>query len=309
MPKIGITCGDPAGVGPEIVARWLKQQSTLKPEEVVLIGYDHWIRQNRPTSDGPAISVGDPEFVPIPGEPSREGSRIALSALEEAAAAVTRGDVEALVTCPISKKWIQSAGFTYPGQTEFFAERWGGEPTMAFAGRKLKVSLVTWHIPLQEVPDAIDASALERAVRNSTRWLQRIGIESPRLGVCGLNPHAGEGGMLGSEEYDRINPILKDLQPTYPGLSLCEPGDTVFWRQLQGEFDLVIALYHDQGLAPLKTLEFDQAVNISLGLPFIRTSPDHGTAFDAAREGKAGIQSFSQAVTWAARLAGTDFSS
>lgn len=308
MPKIGITCGEPAGVGPQVVARWLETQTLLNPEEIVLIGYDHWIRQNRPTSHGLAFSVGDPEFVPVPGEPSKASARIAMSALEEGAAAVQRGDVEALVTCPISKKMIQSVGFTHPGQTEFFAEQWGGDPTMAFAGERLKVSLVTWHIPLRDVPDAINAQLLERTVRNSHRWLNHLGVSSPRMAVCGLNPHAGEGGVLGTEEYDQINPLLKDLQPSYPGLTLCEPGDTVFWRQLQGEFDLVIALYHDQGLGPLKTLEFDQAVNISLGLPFIRTSPDHGTAFDAARKGPVEIRSFSNAVAWAVRLAGMDFS-
>jgi len=307
MAKIGITCGDPSGVGPEIVARWLQTQTLLRPDEVILIGYDHWIRQNRPTSTGPAISVGDPDFVPVPGKPGLEGTRIAIEALKAAASGVESGAFDAVVTCPVSKKWMQDAKWYYPGQTEFFAERWGGEPTMAFVGEAMRVSLVTWHLPLEAVPGAVNAKALERTVRNSCCWLNHIGVDEPRIGVCGLNPHAGEGGLLGSEEYDRINPALKDLQPRYPGLSLCEPADTLFWRHLRGEFDLVIALYHDQGLAPLKTMDFERAVNLTLGLRHIRTSPDHGTGHAIAGKGVASPESFSRAVEQANKLAGVNF--
>ena len=308
MPRIAITCGDPAGVGPEVAARWLAEQNGLGPDEVVLIGYDHWIRQHRPSSSSPVVSVGDPDFVPRPGKPSREGARIALEALEAAAAGAREGRFPAVVTGPVSKKWLQQVGFTHPGQTEFFEDAWGGKATMAFAGRRMRVVLATWHCPLGEVPLRLDRRVLERAIRNGVAWMRAVGMDAPRIAVCGLNPHAGEGGLLGTEEYDWIDPFLNDLRPEFPGLSACLPGDTVFWRHLQGEFDLVLALYHDQGLAPLKALEFEEAVNLTLGCPYVRTSPDHGTAYSLAGTGKARVESFANAVEWALRLAEARFS-
>ncbi len=303
MPKIAITCGDPSGVGPEIVSSWLKHQSVLPADDVVLIGYDHWIRQNRPSSRAEVIPVGDPDFVPRPGDPTPEGAGIAAQALEAAAQAAESGQVDAVVTCPVSKKWMQEAGFYYPGQTEFFAERWAGEPTMAFAGDRMRVALVTWHIPFREVPQYINLPELERTIRHTATFLGKLGLRQPRIGVCGLNPHAGEEGILGSEEYDVINPALNSLRPEFPGLSTCQPADTVFFRHLNGEFDVVVALYHDQGLGPLKTVDFETAVNLTLGLRHVRTSPDHGTAFDLAGKGKAQTTSFARAVDYAVLLA------
>lgn len=303
MRRIAVTCGDPAGIGPEVAARWLREQSRLDPDEIVLIGYDHWIRQNRPSSSSPAISVGDPEFVPVAGKPTREGAQVAAAALEAAARGAVAGDFDAVVTGPVSKKWMQNTGWPYRGQTEFFADHWEGEPTMAFFGLKLKVALVTWHLPLEEVPAAVTPERLQRTVRHATGWLRALGIEQPRLGVCGLNPHAGEAGLLGVEEHDRLDPALRDLQPEFPGLSLCQPADSLFWRALQNEFDLVIALYHDQGLAPLKTVEFEEAAQVTLGLAHIRTSPDHGTAFGIAGLNQASARSFDQAIQMARLLA------
>ena len=173
---------------------------------------------------------------------------------------------------------------------------------MAFAGRELRVVLATWHIPFAEVPHALDAPALSRAVAAADRLARSLGATSPRIGVCGLNPHAGEDGLLGDDERLRLDPILDTLRPHHPGLSRCLPGDTVFWRHRRGDFDAVVALYHDQGLAPVKTLEFESAVNISLGLPFLRTSPDHGTAFDIAGRGVADTGSWDHAVRLARRL-------
>ena len=302
MPRIAITCGDPAGVGPEITARWLGGRDLLQPDEITLIGYDHWIRQNRPHSRSPVVSIGDPDFVPRPGEPTREGARIAADALEAAASGAREGRFDGVVTAPVSKKWLQDCGFYYPGQTEFFADRWDGDPTMAFAGESMRVALVTWHVPFRDVPAGVNRKTVERTVGHAMGFLEKLGVDRPRVGVCGLNPHAGEGGLLGTEEYDEIDPILKDLQPRYPGLSLCQPGDTVFWRHRRGEFDLVIALYHDQGLGPLKALEFDRAVNITLGLRYVRTSPDHGTAYDLAGSGRASAESFRRAVEYACLL-------
>jgi 4-hydroxythreonine-4-phosphate dehydrogenase len=207
-----------------------------------------------------------------------------------------------VVTGPVSKERLARVGYTWPGQTEFFAAQWGGEPVMAFCGGKLRVVLATWHIPLCEVPQALGPQLLHRTVAAADALGRAEGIAGPRIGVCGLNPHAGEAGLLGEEERDFIDPALVKLRAEFPGLSLCQPGDTLFARALRGEFDVVIALYHDQGLAPLKVIDFDEAVNVTLGLPHVRTSPDHGTAFGIAGKGVASAASFTNAVMVARRL-------
>lgn len=250
-----------------------------------------------------ACPVGDQGFALNPGEPSEAGAEIARLALEEAAMGCREGRYRAVVTGPVSKSWMHRVGWDFPGQTEFFAARWHGEPTMAFAGGKLRVVLASWHIPLELVPGAIHRESLTRAITNADLLCRRLGSDSPRIAVCGLNPHAGEDGLIGFEEKGHLNPILEDLRTQFPGLSACLPGDTVFWRQLQGEFDVVIALYHDQGLAPLKTIDFDTSVNCTLGLPFIRTSPDHGTAYGLAGTGRASATSFTNAVKLCQQLA------
>ena len=193
---------------------------------------------------------------------------------------------------------------------------------MAFCGGKLRVVLATWHVPLSEVPSRLRPQLLHRTVKaadelarvfSPTAGASEATLEDdpalvysrgylPKIGVCGLNPHAGEGGLIGREEIEVINPTLQKLRVEFPGLSQCEPGDTLFARQLGGEFDVVVALYHDQGLAPLKVIDFDTAVNVTLGLPHVRTSPDHGTGFGIARKGIARATSFANAVTVARRL-------
>jgi 4-hydroxythreonine-4-phosphate dehydrogenase len=164
------------------------------------------------------------------------------------------------------------------------------------------VVLATWHIPLHEVPRRLGPHLLHRAAAAADTLCRAEGIAAPRIGVCGLNPHAGEEGLLGHEERDLLDPALDHLRAEFPGLSRCQPGDTLFARALRGEFDAVIALYHDQGLAPLKLIDFDEAVNVTLGLPHVRTSPDHGTAFGIAGQGRARGTSFTNAVTVARRL-------
>ena len=299
--RIAITCGDPAGVGPEVIARWVKNHPEHH-EDICLIGPHHWLRQHRGSNAVETVPLGDPEFIIEPGKPSVEGAAIARDALFEAANGTSGGKYRAVVTGPTSKEWMQQAGFFYPGQTEFFAEHWGDEPTMAFAGDKLRVALVTWHIPLKEVPKALSFAKVERAIMNLKTLLQAEEIAEPRIAVCGLNPHAGEGGILGNEEVSLLDPWLDDLRPMLPGLSKCLPGDTVFWRQLQGDFDGVVAMYHDQALGPLKTLDFDRAVNVTLGLPHVRTSPDHGTGFGIAGQGIASSTSFANAFSLAQLL-------
>lgn len=298
--KLAITCGDPAGVGPEIIAAWL----AAYPEEtgdIAVLGPEQWLAELRAQVE--KISVGPAEFAATPGRPTPEGAAVALAAMERAAAGCVNGEFAGVVTGPVSKSGLARVGFAFPGQTEFFATRWGGEPTMAFCGGELLVVLLTWHIPLREVFSHLTKPNFERAVRAADELARAAaGVDAPRIGVCGLNPHAGEGGLMGHEEQQIIEPILAGLRGKFFGLSRCEPADTIFGRALRGEFDVIVALYHDQGLAPLKTVEFDEAVNVTLGLPFVRTSPDHGTAFGIAGQGVARLGSFANAVRVARRL-------
>lgn len=298
-PRLAFTCGDPAGVGPEIIAAWL----AAHPDEasgVAVIGPARWLEALPGAVE--RVPVGLEEFSAVPGQPSAEGALVAWAALERAAAGALGGEFSAVVTGPVSKAGLAAIGFVHPGQTEFFAARWGGEPVMAFCGGRLRVVLATWHVPLHEVARRLGPHLLRRTVAAADALCRAEGVAHPRIGVCGLNPHAGEGGLLGTEERDFIDPALDLLRPGYPGLSRCEPGDTLFARSLRGEFDAVIALYHDQGLAPLKLVDFDEAVNVTLGLPHVRTSPDHGTAFGLAGRGLARGTSFANAVTVARRL-------
>jgi 4-hydroxythreonine-4-phosphate dehydrogenase len=222
--------------------------------------------------------------------------------MERAAAGCLDGAFAGVVTGPVSKERLAAIGYPFPGQTEFFAARWGGEPVMGFCGGKLRVVLATWHVALHEVARLLGPHRLRRTVQAAVDLARADGIAEPRVGVCGLNPHAGEGGLIGYEERDLINPVLAQLRKELVGLSLCESGDTLFARALRGEFDVIVALYHDQGLAPLKTVDFDESVNVTLGLPFVRTSPDHGTAFGIAGRGVARGTSFANAVSTARRL-------
>jgi 4-hydroxythreonine-4-phosphate dehydrogenase len=297
--KLAFTCGDPAGVGPEVIAAWL----TAHPAEaraVAVIGPARWLE----TLDTAAekVAVGLENFAVAPGRPAGEGALVAWAAMERAAAGCKEGTYCGVVTGPVSKAELANIGYPFPGQTEFFAARWGGEPVMAFCGGRLRVVLATWHVPLFEVTRLLGPHRLHRTLTAAVTLCQAEGIAAPRIGVCGLNPHAGEGGLLGYEERDFLNPALDHLRAEFPGVSACEPADTLFARMLRGEFDVVIALYHDQGLAPLKVIDFDEAVNVTLGLPHVRTSPDHGTAFGIAGKGVARPTSFANAVTVARRL-------
>ncbi len=300
MPKLAITCGDPAGVGPEIIEAWLKTGGGVRSAEVAVIGPARWLATL--PADVDRIAVGPADYEAAPGKPDDTGARIALAAMEEAAAGCRDRRFSGVVTGPVSKARLAGVGYAFPGQTEFFAARWGGEPVMAFCGGRLRVVLLTWHIPLREVAAQLTPANFERTVRAADALARAEEIARPRIAVCGLNPHAGEGGLLGNEEIATIDPLLDELRGGFPGLSSAQPGDTVFARQLRGEFDVVIALYHDQGLAPLKVIDFDEAVNVTLGLPFVRTSPDHGTAFGIAGKGVASATSFANAVTVARRL-------
>lgn len=302
MKKIAITCGDPSGIGPEVIASWVRHHPS-QLAGVTVLGPLSWLESELGEMPLDLEPVGPSSYQAKPGTPDPTGARVAWMALEKAAEGCRQGRFEAVVTGPTSKAAMREAGFLYPGQTEFFADRWGGEPTMAFIGKRLRVVLATWHDPLMKVASLLqDGRLLARAVRRAHLLGRALGISQPRVGVCGLNPHAGEEGLIGKEEIDLLDPQLKRLQEAHPGLTLTQPGDTIFWRALQGEFDLVVALYHDQGLAPLKALEFESAVNLTLGLPFLRVSPDHGTAFAMAGRGLARTESLSAAIELARTL-------
>lgn len=287
---IAVTCGDPAGVGPELLASWLRAHPSLA-EGVVPIGPADWI-----ATLGRGIAVGPEDYRTRPGQPDEAGQLIAIEAMELAARGVTGGRFAAVVTGPVNKQGLAGVGYAFPGQTEFFAARWQGTPVMAFAGGRMTVGLVTWHLPLAAVPAAVTAEAVRRTVLALIDLRTRLGDRRPRIAVCGLNPHAGEGGLLGSEDDAVIRPAVDALRAEGHDVTGPLPGDTVFHRHLQGEFDAVAAAYHDQGLAPLKAVDFATAANLSLGLRHVRTSPDHGTAYAIAGQGKADRGSFDAAM-------------
>jgi 4-hydroxythreonine-4-phosphate dehydrogenase len=315
VKPIALTCGDPAGLGPEIIAAWLAAHPA-EAATVAVIGPARWL-ETLPAAVT-KVPVGLEDYAATPGQPDGDGALVAWAAMERAATGTKLGEFSGVVTGPVSKERLATIGYPFPGQTEFFADRWGGDPVMCFCGGRLRVALATWHMPLHQVARALGPHLLHRTVAAADQLAKacRAGSPTPpgseagsaippyipRIGVCGLNPHAGEGGLLGYEEKDFLNPALEHLRAEFPGLSLCQPGDTLFARALRGEFDVIVALYHDQGLAPLKVIDFDEAVNVTLGLPFVRTSPDHGTAFGIAGQGKASPRSFTNAVTVARRL-------
>jgi 4-hydroxythreonine-4-phosphate dehydrogenase len=288
-PRIGITLGDCAGIGPEIVDLALQSGQVPDSAEYVVIGRE-------------------PECKP--GQPSLETARAAAAALEEAVIRARRGELEAIVTSPIHKARMYEAGFKFPGQTEFFAERCGVKNfAMLLTGGKLNVALVTTHIPLREVSRSLKQSEIVRVGLLLFDFLQRHGIQQPRIAVAGLNPHAGESGKMGREEIDIIAPAVAELNSSLvthhssPLFTGPISPDTVFRHAVEGEFDGVLCMYHDQGLIPLKLHAFHQGVNVTLGLPFPRTSPDHGTAFEIAGKRIARADSMIAAINLAVELA------
>ena len=283
QPSIGVTLGDCAGIGPEIVDLALKSGHLPDSAEYKIIG------------KYPDCSLG---------QPTVETARAAAAALEEAVTLARRGELDAVVTGPIHKARMYAAGFKFPGQTEFFAERCGVKNfAMCLTGGKLTVALVTTHIPLSEVPRALRQSEIVRVGLLLVDFLRGRSINAPRIAVAGLNPHAGESGKIGREEIEFIAPAIEELQSAVFSGPLSP--DTVFHRAVEGEFDAVLCMYHDQGLIPLKLHAFHSGVNVTLGLPFPRTSPDHGTAFEIAGKGIARPDSMIAAINLAAELAQT----
>src|ERR1043166_7321302 len=299
-PRIGITLGDCAGIGPEIVDLALKSGGVPDSAEYVVIG-----RQPNCT----------------PGRPNSETSRAAAAALEEAVTLARRGELDAIVTGPVHKARMYEAGFKFPGQTEFFAERCGVKNfAMCLTGGKITVALVTSHIPIAEVSRALKQSEIVRVALLLLGFLQRranlTGLTGQvstaakpraiRIAVAGLNPHAGESGRIGREEIDITAPAIAELKSEIrnPKSEIIGPisPDTLFHRLVEGEFDAALCMYHDQGLIPLKLHAFHTGVNVTLGLPFPRTSPDHGTAFEIAGKGIARPDSMIAAINLAVEM-------
>jgi 4-hydroxythreonine-4-phosphate dehydrogenase len=287
--RIGITLGDCAGIGPEIVELALKSGRIPDSTEYVVLG-------RHPNCK--------------PGVPTPETARAAAAALEEAVTLSRRGELEAIVTGPVHKARMYEVGFRFPGQTEFFAERCGVENfAMCLTGGNLTVALVTAHIPLHKVPRALKQSEIVRVGLLLAEFLRSRGKNAPRVVVAGLNPHAGESGKLGVEEIEIIGPAIEELNSSlvthHSSRVFTGPAspDTVFNRAIEGEFDAVLCMYHDQGLIPLKLHAFHSGVNVTLGLPFARTSPDHGTAFEIAGKEIARPDSMIAAINLAVELA------
>jgi 4-hydroxythreonine-4-phosphate dehydrogenase len=300
MKRLALTMGDPAGIGYEVIEAAFREKPALV-EEVVVIGYSKWITRLEDQFGMECMPIPTVSDI-ILGKPSIEGAANALEAMRVAAKGCEKRVFSGVVTGPISKDWCQQAGMKHPGQTEYFASHWSGEPTMAFVSKQMIVSLVTWHIPLMSVWNALTSETVSRALSNTIVLLERMGHSHPRIGVCGLNPHAGEMGRIGKEEVEFLNPLIDTLKSDAIELSGCHPADTLFYRHISGEFDAVIALYHDQALAPLKTIAFHDAVNVTLGLSHVRTSPDHGTAYGIAGKGLARPDSLISAIELALKL-------
>ena len=322
LAPLAIALGDPAGIGPEIVAAaWaMRTEQNLPPFFVV-----GDLRSVKAVWNGPIVGLGapgdaaamfphalplvqvdDPGAI-IPGEPNLPGARCALDSLEIAIGLTRTGTASGIVTAPVSKAQLYAIGFTHPGQTEFIAERCGvagGNVVMMLAGPSLRTVPVTIHTAFAQVPHVLTTDLIVSRARVTARGLQRdFGIADPRLAVAGLNPHAGESGTLGRQEIDIIMPAIESLRAE--GFDVIGPlsADAMFHPIARAKYDAAICMYHDQALIPLKTIHFDDGVNITLGLPIVRTSPDHGTAFDIAGKGIASAEAMIAAIRMAGEAA------
>ncbi|MBI3874386.1 MAG: 4-hydroxythreonine-4-phosphate dehydrogenase PdxA [Verrucomicrobia bacterium] len=314
--RIGIPLGDATGIGPEVALKAVAAEAQSDGAEFVLIGSEAVIEQTKSQLKlvlPPRVrmlGVGNEQFPSTLPHGAPAVANAALAWLREGAQRCLRGELDALVTAPVNKGAIIRTGNDFIGQTEFLSELAGTTRTAMMLlghddrGRWLRVALVTTHLPLRRVADAITQDKVELAIELAARACCDLRLPRRRVVVCGLNPHAGEGGQMGDEEIRIIAPAVERARSR--GLDVVGPlaADTVFHHALRGDFDAVVAMYHDQGLAPMKMIGFETGVNWTLGLPFIRTSPDHGTAYDIAGRGVADPSSMIAAVRLAKQLAG-----
>ena len=316
---LAVSLGDPAGIGPEVIAKCWDARAEFGLPPFVAIGDGHSIAA---VWDGPIEVVDDPRQadaafdyalpliqIPaadgdVPGHPSVSGAHCSLDALELAVGLARSGSSAAVVTGPVAKEQLYAIGFQHPGQTEFVAERCGISPSnvvMMLAGPSLRTVPVTTHLAVADVPRHLSTALIESRGRAALRGLQRsFGISEPRLAVSGLNPHAGEGGQLGREEIELIEPAIAALVAEGWRVSGPHPADTMFHARARAHYDAALCMYHDQALIPLKALHFEDGVNVTLGLPIIRTAPDHGTAFDIAGQDQADPRAMAAAIRLAA---------
>jgi 4-hydroxythreonine-4-phosphate dehydrogenase len=319
---LAVSLGDPAGIGPEVIAKCWDSRNEFGLPPFVAIGDGRSIAA---VWDGPIEVIDDPRqadyafdgALPLfqlnsaeedrPGHPSVAGAHCSLDSLEIAVGLARSGSAGAVVTGPVAKEQLYAIGFQHPGQTEFVAERCGvaaGNVVMMLAGPTLRTVPVTTHLPLSEVPGSLTSALIESRGRAALRGLQRnFGIPEPRLAISGLNPHAGEGGQLGTEEVEIIAPAIAALAAEGWRVTGPHPADTMFHESARAKYDAALCMYHDQALIPIKALHFQDAVNVTLGLPIVRTAPDHGTAFDIAGQDRADPRPMAAAIRMAAQSA------
>ncbi len=323
---LAISTGDPAGIGPELIALCWARREAERLAPFFAVGGAELLRAAAASHglDLPVVRVATPaeaadcfaNALPVlgtedcaytPGAPSLEGARFALASLTRATALAIEGAASALITAPIAKSHLAKVGFTQPGQTEFVADACGvahDDAVMMLAGPSLRTIPITIHVALADVPGLLTTALIVRRARVAARALQRdFGLEHPRLALCGLNPHAGEDGRFGDEEQRIIVPAIEILRAEGLTVSGPHPADTLFAPHERARFDVALAMYHDQALIPIKTLDFDSGVNVTLGLPIVRTSPDHGTAFAIAGQNVADPGAMIAAVRMAGECA------
>ncbi len=324
-PRVAISMGDPGGVGPEVVLKALTTNAVAEAIIPVVVGDLQVLKSTATalgldltfTTDGDTLGSTPPAKNNISvlqpytsrgeltvGSVSAENGRVSIKFIESAVREVLNGRADAICTAPVSKEAMHLAGSEFPGHTEMLAHLCGTNIVrMMLAGGGLRVILQTIHVALKDVPGLITIEAVKESLRIIRNFAISNGQGEPRIAVCGLNPHAGESGQFGREEIQTITPAIETMRAEGLNLTGPVPADTVFHRVLEGEFDYVLAMYHDQALIPVKTLDFHGGVNVTLGLPLIRTSPDHGTAFGIAGKNRANESSMVAALLYAADLA------
>jgi len=322
MKKIAITMGDPGGVGPEIIIKAINSSEVRNPCYPLVIGDASVMEEalnllnlplklrtiNSPDESRPSaktielINTGMIKKF-IKNKPTPEGGKACVSYIKKAVEFALSKHVDSIVTAPISKEALKMAGFKWPGHTEMLADLTNTKDyAMMLIGGSLRVILVTIHTALKNVPDLITKSKVLKTIRLAKKACDMLNIRNPRIAVAGLNPHAGEAGIFGNEEIKKIIPAVKAAIKERIPVSGPYPPDTIFHKAYKGDVDIVVCMYHDQGLIPLKMIAFDKGVNVTIGLPFIRTSPDHGTAYDIAWKGMANPLSMIEAIKVAAML-------
>ncbi len=325
--KLAVTMGDPAGIGPEIILKAILGKEPLPEVDLLVVGDERIFRRAAGfpgMMDAPAFQVthhareadfhhgmltlldlanAPPDACPV-AEISPVSGSAAVGAVQIAARLAMDGEVDGIVTAPLNKAGMHAAGFHYQGHTELLKELTGAERvSMLLTGPQLRVIHVSTHIPLSKAVSHLDSARIFEVIRLGHHVMKALGMPSPRIAVAGLNPHAGESGLFGDEETRLLRPAVLKAREAGIDVSDPQPPDTVFLRAVRGSYDLVVAMYHDQGHIPMKLLAFEEGVNVSVGLPIIRTSVDHGTAFDIAGKGVASSASLVAAIEMAGRLA------